>query len=145
MQGELIVFGNIIFSSPPKWDGHDLTQAPLKVFLCHAHIIPLWDADRDVVRALYTRLTKDGVDAWLNKENFSLGRIGNPQGNRASILRSVLSKPRRIFFGFSRICNSPNVSSVAIHNLQLITAISIRYKEYLSAVWRTWEFCEKIH
>ena len=29
---------------------------PLKVFLCHAH------ADRDPVRALYTRLTKDGVD-----------------------------------------------------------------------------------
>jgi len=32
---------------------------PLKVFLCHAH------ADRDAVRTLYTRLTKDGVDAWL--------------------------------------------------------------------------------
>ena len=43
-------------------------KRPLKVFLCHAHIIPLWDADRDVVRALYTRLTKDGVDAWLDKE-----------------------------------------------------------------------------
>ena len=27
--------------------------------LCHAH------ADRDPVRALHTRLTKDGVDAWL--------------------------------------------------------------------------------
>jgi len=48
-------------------------KRPLKVFpstgsghrLCHAHIIPLWDADRDPVRALYTRLTKDGVDAWL--------------------------------------------------------------------------------
>jgi len=37
----------------------------LKVFLCHAHIIPLWDADRDPVRGLYSRLTKDGVDAWL--------------------------------------------------------------------------------
>ena len=34
---------------------------PLKVFLCHAH------ADRDPVRALYTRLAKDGVDAWLDK------------------------------------------------------------------------------
>jgi len=36
-------------------------KRPLKVFLCHAH------ADRDPVRArtLYTRLTKDGVDAWL--------------------------------------------------------------------------------
>ena len=34
-------------------------KRPLKVFLCHAH------ADRDPVRALYSRLTKDGVDAWL--------------------------------------------------------------------------------
>jgi len=37
-------------------------KRPLKVFLCHAH------ADRDPVRALYTRLTNDGVDAWLDKE-----------------------------------------------------------------------------
>jgi len=29
------------------------SKRPLKVFLCHAH------ADRDSVRALYTRLTKD--------------------------------------------------------------------------------------
>ena len=38
------------------------TKRPLKVFLCHAH------ADRDPVRGLYARLTKDGVDAWLDKE-----------------------------------------------------------------------------
>ena len=38
-------------------------KRPLKVFLCHAH------ADRDPVRGLYTRLTKDGVDAWFDKEN----------------------------------------------------------------------------
>jgi len=38
-------------------------KRPLHVFLCHAH------ADRDAVRALPagTRLTKDGVDAWLDK------------------------------------------------------------------------------
>jgi len=38
-----------------------MTEAkhPLKVFLCHAHIIPLWDADRDSVKALYARLTKN--------------------------------------------------------------------------------------
>ena len=36
-------------------------KRPLKVFLCHAH------ADRDAVRTLYTRLTNDGVDAWLEK------------------------------------------------------------------------------
>ena len=40
----------------------------LKVFLCHAH------ADRDPVRALYTRLTKDGVDAWLDKEKLLPGQ-----------------------------------------------------------------------
>ncbi len=47
-----------------------MTEAkrPLKVFLSHAHnIIPLWDADRDTVRGLYTRLTQDGVDAWFDK------------------------------------------------------------------------------
>jgi hypothetical protein len=40
------------------------SKRPLKVFLCHAH------ADRDPVRALPegTRLTQDGVDAWLDKE-----------------------------------------------------------------------------
>ena len=32
------------------------TKRLLKVFLCHAHIIPLWDADHDSVRALYSRL-----------------------------------------------------------------------------------------
>jgi len=35
-------------------------KRPLKVFLCHAH------ADRDAVRALYARLTKDGVADGLN-------------------------------------------------------------------------------
>jgi hypothetical protein len=50
------------------------TKHPLKVFLCHAHIIPLWDADRDSVRALYARLTKDGVDAWLDKEKLLPGQ-----------------------------------------------------------------------
>jgi len=43
-------------------------KRPLKVFLCHAH------ADRDPVRALYTRLTKDGVDAWLDKEKLLPGQ-----------------------------------------------------------------------
>jgi hypothetical protein len=39
------------------------SKRPLKVFLCYAH------ADRDSVRTLYSRLTKDGVDryAWLDK------------------------------------------------------------------------------
>ncbi len=44
------------------------SKRPLKVFLCHAH------ADRDRVRALYTRLTKDGVDAWLDKAKLLPGQ-----------------------------------------------------------------------
>jgi hypothetical protein len=43
-------------------------KRPLKVFLCHAH------ADRDAVRTLYTRLIKDGVDAWLDKEKLLPGQ-----------------------------------------------------------------------
>lgn len=43
-------------------------KRPLKVFLCHAH------ADRDAVRALYTRLTNDAVDAWLDKEKLLPGQ-----------------------------------------------------------------------
>ena len=43
-------------------------KRPLKVFLCHAH------ADRDPVRALYARLTNDGVDAWLDKEKLLPGQ-----------------------------------------------------------------------
>jgi len=43
------------------------TKGPLKVFLCHAH------ADRDCVHVLYDHLTKDGVDAWLDKEKLIPG------------------------------------------------------------------------
>jgi hypothetical protein len=43
-------------------------KRPLKVFLCHAH------ADRDPVRGLYARLTKDGVDVWLDKEKLLPGQ-----------------------------------------------------------------------
>ena len=43
-------------------------KRPLKVFLCHAH------ADRDAVRTLYTRLTNDGVDAWLDKVSLLPGQ-----------------------------------------------------------------------
>jgi hypothetical protein len=71
-----------------------MDKRPLKVFLCHAHIIPLWDADRDAVpqgddmRGLYARLTSDGVDrsAWPDKEK--------PCGARSAVLS--LSKCRTI-------------------------------------------------
>jgi len=39
-----------------------------KVFLCHSH------TDRDVVHALYARLKKDGVNAWLDVENLQPGQ-----------------------------------------------------------------------
>jgi formylglycine-generating enzyme required for sulfatase activity len=45
-----------------------MSLRPLKVFLCHAH------ADRDAVRALYARLTADGVDAWFDKEKLIPGQ-----------------------------------------------------------------------
>jgi TIR domain-containing protein len=44
------------------------TKRPLKVFLCHAH------GDKNAVRELYVRLTKDGVDAWLDKEKLLPGQ-----------------------------------------------------------------------
>ncbi len=47
-----------------------MDKRPLKVFLCHAH------ADRDSVRGLYARLTKDGVDryAWFDKAKLLPGQ-----------------------------------------------------------------------
>lgn len=44
------------------------TKRPLKVFLCHAH------SDKADVKALYERLIKDGVDAWLDKEKLLPGQ-----------------------------------------------------------------------
>ena len=46
-----------------------MPSRPLKVFLSHAHIIPLWDADATRVRTLHNRLVADGVVSWLDKEN----------------------------------------------------------------------------
>jgi hypothetical protein len=43
-------------------------KRPLKVFLSHAH------SDADAMRALYERLTADGVDAWLDKEKLLPGQ-----------------------------------------------------------------------
>jgi hypothetical protein len=45
-----------------------LHKNTLKVFLCHSH------TDRDVVHALYARLKKDGVNAWLDVENLQPGQ-----------------------------------------------------------------------
>lgn len=53
-------------------------QRRLKVFLCHAH------EDEAVVRRLYQRLIRDGVDAWLDKEKLLAG-----QDWRLEIARAV--------------------------------------------------------
>ncbi len=45
-----------------------LPKRSLKVFLCHSH------SDVEAVRFLYTRLTRDGVDAWLDKEKLLPGQ-----------------------------------------------------------------------
>ncbi|GAB4401811.1 MAG: hypothetical protein OHK003_28680 [Anaerolineales bacterium] len=36
--------------------------------------IPILGTSRDAVRALYTRLTDDGVDAWLDKQKLLPGQ-----------------------------------------------------------------------
>src|SRR5688572_16558757 len=43
------------------------TKRLLKVFLCHAR------SDQSIVCAIYNRLVKDGVDAWLDKEKLLPG------------------------------------------------------------------------
>jgi len=43
-------------------------KRPLKVFLCHAH------SDLAAVRVLYSRLKREGVDAWLDKEKLLPGQ-----------------------------------------------------------------------
>lgn len=45
-----------------------LKKRLLKVFLCHSH------TDRAAVRALYSRLKKDDVDVWLDRENLQPGQ-----------------------------------------------------------------------
>jgi hypothetical protein len=42
-------------------------KRPLKVFLCHAH------SDKNAMRSLYSRLKREGVDAWLDKEKLLPG------------------------------------------------------------------------
>lgn len=43
------------------------SKRPLRVFLCHAH------SDSPIIRALFDRLNKDNVDAWLDKEKLLPG------------------------------------------------------------------------
>jgi hypothetical protein len=43
------------------------SKRPLKLFICYIMPVGYAHADRDPVRGLYSRLTWDGVDAWLDK------------------------------------------------------------------------------
>jgi len=53
-----------------------MSPRPLKVFLCHIMPVGYAHADRDPVRGLPegTRLTQDGVDAWLDKAELLPGQ-----------------------------------------------------------------------
>ena len=65
------------------------TRRPHKVILCHAH------ADRDPVRGLYTRLTKDGVDAWLDKAKLLPGQDWELEIRKAAGAKpGILSRAR---------------------------------------------------
>jgi hypothetical protein len=43
----------------------------LRVFICHAL------NDKPPARKPYQQLVADGIDAWLDEENFYLAKIGN--------------------------------------------------------------------
>lgn len=60
-QGRIVILLYAMSYNHPIADMTPESKRPLKVFLCHAH------ADRDAVRGLYSHLTNDGVDAWLDK------------------------------------------------------------------------------
>lgn len=49
--------------------GRDLLKAhPISAFLCHSH------TDRDAIHALYMRLKRDSVKAWLDQEKLLPGQ-----------------------------------------------------------------------
>lgn len=58
-----------------------LESTSVKVFLCHAH------SDRETVRALWSRLKRDGVEAWLDRENLQPGQNWERE-IRTAILKS---------------------------------------------------------
>jgi hypothetical protein len=62
-------------------------KRPLKVFLCHIMPVGYAHADRNAVRALPagTRLTQDGVDAWLDKAKLIYNRHTQSQNPFKSV------------------------------------------------------------
>ena len=59
-------------------------KRPLKVFLCHAR------SDVAAVRTLYTRLVKDGVDAWFDKEKLLPGQDWELEIRKAVLAADVV-------------------------------------------------------
>jgi hypothetical protein len=56
----------------------------LKTFLCHSH------GDRVAVHALSSRLKKDGVDVWLDKENLEPGQNWEHEIRKAILKSDVV-------------------------------------------------------
>jgi hypothetical protein len=71
------------------------TPRPLKVFLCHAQ------SDENIVRDLYSRLTKDGVDAWFSSEKLFPGQ------DRELEIRRAVRESDAVVVCLSRRFNQP--------------------------------------
>jgi len=61
-----------------------LKKTSLKTFLCHSH------SDREAVHALWSRLKKDGVDVWLDRENLQPGQNWEREIRKAIIKSDVV-------------------------------------------------------
>jgi hypothetical protein len=61
-----------------------LKKHPLHAFLCHSH------ADRHAVHALYLRLCRDSVRAWLDHENLLPGQNWKIEIRRAILTSDVV-------------------------------------------------------
>jgi len=66
------------------FDRSTLKKRALKVFLCHSH------ADRDTIHALYSRLKKDGVEAWLDQESLLPGQDWEHEIRKAILMSDVI-------------------------------------------------------
>ena len=134
-----------------------LEKTSLKTFLCHSH------SDRVAVHALWSRLKKDGVDVWLDRENLQPGQdwereirmailkshiiivclshgFNKQKGFRHEELKIALQKADvilddKIFIIPVRLeeCNMPD-SLCHLHRVDLFERGG--YKKLLHALWR---------
>ncbi len=61
-----------------------LKRTSLKTFLCHSH------SDREAVRVLWSRLKRDGVDVWLDRENLQPGQNWEREIRKAIVTSDVV-------------------------------------------------------